>query len=185
MKTLLTAALLLALLAPAASAQTEPAAGAQAAPADEGRRVKALAKVLEARRYEDIMEPGRYREVSNAITQAGRPKSEKVGRFLLKRLKQNLSRKQGNFQPPWSRQDGALFVWGTMPSENDMLVWALAEQGHAPAAPTLRKMLTMKPEQRGVLAANLAYCINRLTGETVEYEESGVWKRLPGRAPKP
>jgi hypothetical protein len=189
-KNLFTAALLLALLAPAApgaSAQTAPAAAAQAAPAapDEGRRVKALAKVLEAGRYEDIMEPGRYKEVASAIREAGRPKSEKVARFLLKRLKQNLSRKMGHYQPAWSRSDGDLFLWGTMPSENDLLVWALAEQGYVATVPTLRRMLTMKPDRRGVLAANLAYHINRLTGEMVEYEDGGVWKRLPALAPKP
>ena len=152
------------------------AAQAAASPADEERRVKALARAMDA---------GTYTELNNAILELSWPRSERAAKFLHERLRRNLSRGRGTREQPWATSSCGMTTWGTYPSENELLVRALEKQGHAAALPTLRRMLKMRRERSGVSAHNLAYHIHRLTGETVEYEEGGAKKRFPEPAPKP
>jgi hypothetical protein len=172
MKSSLPKALLLVTLL----ARAGPCAAQTPARADEGRRVKALAKVMDA---------GTYAEVNKAILDLSWPRSGEAAEFLLKRLRRNLSRKRGNREEPYVSTGGSLTEWGIYPSENELLVRALEKQGHAAAAPTLRRMLRMGRERSGVSAHNLAFYIHQLTGETVEYEEGGEKRRFPDPAPGP
>lgn len=151
--------------------------GAQNPPAqDEAQRIKSLSRILDN---------GSYREKSNAILDLSWPKSEKAGKVLLRRLKRNLSGHKGAQEYPWSETSGGMTLWGTYNSENELLVSALAKQGYAEAVPTLRRMLKMKRERSGISSHNLAYWLNQLTGEPVEYEENGEKKRFPVQKPEP
>lgn len=118
-----------------------------------------------------------YEELNKAIKEL--PKSEKSSEILLKRLKRNLSKMKGNVGAPWSQTTNDGHMWGSYPSENALLVGALAQQGYTKAVPILQKMLKTEPYQTGISAANLAHDLYQLTGQPVQYNNYGKIKTYP------
>jgi len=131
------------------------------------------------------MNSGSYEEKNNAILDLSWPKSERAAKTLLRRLKQNLSNHTGAQERPWTESSNGMVVWGSDPSENQLLITALAKQEYASAVPTLLKMFKMKQERRGITAENLAFYVNQITGNAVVYEENGEKKRFLAPATTP
>ena len=93
MKNLISTALLFVILSPHVCLAGRQGPAAE----DDAQRVKRLSKILET---------GSYEEKAKAISELGRPKSERAAKILLKRLKRNLARKAGTEHPPWVSSSG-------------------------------------------------------------------------------
>ena len=138
-------------------------------------------EVQRAKNLHRILDTGSYVEKNNAILELSWPKSERVNKVLLKRLEQNLAKKQGHTPYGVSDVNGPVSGLLLFPSENELLINALARVSYTRALPTLRKMLKMKREQSGIALYNLAYQIHQITGQPVRYEEDGEVKMYPER----